>query len=322
MVSRSATMQEAADGIQRFVDARGGRWRALGDAREFLESVVAPWLESAAAGAPDVPLKALKRSKRREVYEVRSAGLPPLLLKRYPPRRGLLGRGRDRISTRAAAELQMARKLAERGLATPRALGCREPPGSARREPSWFVSQFLIGASTLGSWLEARFVPDDRAPAKLALARRALDELARLHAAGIWHRDFHGGNLLLHEGEGPAARLYFIDLHAAIDLGLPLVPALLRERDAADLLHSLRLAFSAGEIATLAEDSERWRLDRARLAAALAAKREGQARSRGARAFVESSRFAQARLETGERIWNVSHDRSLELGEIGAALAA
>jgi len=305
-------MQQASDGIQSFVDALGGRWRAIADARRALEAVVVPWIAADGSGAPLVPLK---KSRRREVYAATAAGLPPLLLKRYPPRAGLLGRGRDRLGTRAAAEFKTSRRIESLGLLTPRALGCVEPAASAGARPSWFVGVRMIGARPLGTWLEERFRPGDGAANKLKIARRALDLLDRLHQAGIWHRDFHGGNLLLHEGEGPAAALYLIDLHSAIDLTA--LPARLRARDAAVFLHSLRYAFAEPEVEALVADAPRWRLEPAALRSALERRRETQARSRGARAFVESSRFAQARL--GER--RVSHDRSLELPAIETLLA-
>jgi glycosyltransferase involved in cell wall biosynthesis/tRNA A-37 threonylcarbamoyl transferase component Bud32 len=313
-------MQEAPDGIQSFVDASGGRWRAAADVRRLLQEQVAPALAlDRRDGESGLALVALKKSKRREVWAASAPGLPPLLLKRYPPRSGWIGRGRDRLRTRAAAELGTARKVAARGLLTPRALGCVEPPSGDGERPSWFVGVRLIGAKPLGTWLEEHHRPGDGAPAKLALARRALDELARLHRAGLWHRDFHGGNLLLHEGAGPAAALYLIDLHAAIDLGASLgsVPARLRASDAAILLHSLRYAFSESEIEALVADAARFDLEPGRLRRALERRRETQARSRGARAFVESSRFAQTTIG-GRR---ASHDRAVAATAIEAWLA-
>jgi len=299
-------MQQAGAGFQSRTDGGGGEWRVADDARALLGSALAAALARDERGAP---LRAVKLSARREVWAADVAGLPPLLIKRYPARRGVVGPWRDRLRQRGPAELAMAQEFERCGLLTPRALAAWSAPATRPGAPSWFVGVRLLGVETLGRWLERRFRPGDGATAKRSIVRRALALLARIHEAGLWHGDFHGGNLLLHDAEGPAAALYSIDLHGAQRLGS--VPPSLRARDAADLLHSLRYAFSPEELAELAGD--------ATVERALDRKRRAHARSRAARAFVESSRFGQSALAGGATAW---HDRSAEPAALERWLAA
>src|SRR5688572_29493327 len=304
-------MQQAGAGFQSRTDGGGGAWSVADDARALLDSPLAAALARDERGAP---LRAVKLSARREVWAADVAGLPPLLIKRYPARRGVVGSWRDRLRQRGPAELAMAREFERCGLLTPRALAAWTAPVARPDAPSWFVGVRLLGVETLGRWLERRFRPGDGAAAKRSIVQRALALLARIHEAGLWHGDFHGGNLLLHDAEGPAAALYAIDLHGTQRLGS--VPPSLRARDAADLLHSLRYAFSPDELAELAGDGT--------VVRALDRKRRAHARSRGARAFVESSRFACSELAGGATAW---HDRgagraALERWLAGHAAAA
>src|SRR5436190_23296897 len=94
------TMQEAGDGIQSFA-ANGLRWRAARTARAWLEAEVIDALGT------EPPLVPLKRSARRDVFALDLRAGPPLLLKRYPPRPGIVGRGRDLVVTRARSEFRM-----------------------------------------------------------------------------------------------------------------------------------------------------------------------------------------------------------------------
>ncbi|MSR46064.1 MAG: glycosyltransferase [Planctomycetes bacterium] len=316
-------MQDGADGFQSFTDADGGRFRVAADVRAPLEALLASLRQAGtSAGAPcqSPPisgLRPLKLSARREVYAADLPGLPPLLLKRYPARRGLGGLLRDRVGVRAATELAMAREFERSGLPVPRGLACFAPSTKESHAPSWFVGVRLIGAVPLGTWLEQRFRPRDGAATKFAVVHRAMVQLARMHEAGLWHRDCHGGNLLLRDAEGPAATLWFIDLHGAAALGA--VPDVARERETADLLHSLRYACSTDELEALADAPGRNLPSGERVRLALASRRNAHARSRGARAFVSSSRFAQANLASGGA---VSHSRSLSLDDLAALIAA
>src|SRR5689334_4154047 len=234
-------MVEGNDEFEAFVDARGRRWRVARAYAGPLRRELSGWVE---ADVPPASLPAgavaLKRSSRRDVFALAADGAPPLVLKRFPPRAGLFGRARDLVATRAYAEFRSACRLLDLGLAVARPLAVVEPPHGRAGGPTWLASTRIVGALPLGSILEQRFRPGDGAPEKVALARRALDLLRALHEAGFWHRDFHGGNLLLREAEGPAGVLHLIDLHSTWELGS--VPAVLRVRDAADLLHSLRYA--------------------------------------------------------------------------------
>lgn len=272
-------------------DPRGIQWRLAAEARDLIESFVAPALRPAAEGAA-APTAArrftLKQSQRRQVFALAAPGRVPVAVKCYPPRRSLALRLRESCKPRAVTEAQMASWLWHRGLPTPRPLAV----GVGHREDgvaSYYVAEMLLATTALGPALESHFRPGDRSPAKARLVRQARRILQDLHDAGVYHRDYHGGNLLWREAEGPLGRLWLIDLARARRLGD--VAAGLRVRDHADLVFSLRHALDRAEIQEWVDGIAEFELDPADLARALRRKARVHDRSRAARAFVKSGSF-------------------------------
>jgi tRNA A-37 threonylcarbamoyl transferase component Bud32 len=92
---------------------------------------------------------------------------------------------------RCLSSWKMAHALTVRGIEGPCALAYfRSPAGS------WFVAEFLADSQPLNAYLSSL---DDSRAKRRALARLA-SWLRRIHAAGIWQRDFKSGNVLCRNG--------------------------------------------------------------------------------------------------------------------------
>lgn len=150
-------------------------------------------------------VEVVKRAAHRAVYHLRSSSFD-VYVKHYctvGPRsfvRELLR------PVKARREYELAAELTRRGIATPRPLAW----GVEGRGPSasWLMTE-TIDAESLLAVLERPLAPALRQ--RLATALGAF--LARLHAAGVVHRDLHPGNILAACADGEP-RLWLIDLHA------------------------------------------------------------------------------------------------------------
>ena len=110
--------------------------------------------------------------------------------------------------TRAAAEWRTSRALLAAGVPTPRPLGW----GEKRTAGIWRGSVLLMAAVTPRTTLAAHLREHGDAPETGALVIRTADAVARLHAAGFFHGDLHGANIMLGPGDaGPVPHL--VDLH-------------------------------------------------------------------------------------------------------------
>lgn len=114
---------------------------------------------------------------------------------------------------KARREFELAAELTRRGIPTPRPLAW----GVESRGPgaSWLVTETVADAEPLLAVLARPLTPAVRQ----TLARELGALLARLHEAGVVHRDIHPGNVLV-SCAGGNPRLWLIDLHA-VSLGLP-----------------------------------------------------------------------------------------------------
>jgi tRNA A-37 threonylcarbamoyl transferase component Bud32 len=86
------------------------------------------------------------------------------------------------------------------------------------------VTRALDDTVPLGTFLESQFglLPSHRQTRlRQRLAKLMGPFLARLHDAGVTHRDLHAGNLLLRLGPDDEPEVFLIDLHA-VTLGTPL----------------------------------------------------------------------------------------------------
>ncbi len=245
----------------------------------------------------------VKHSTVRTVWRMVLAGRT-VFVKRYRVRDA-----RERVKylfavPRARAEWRAARALAAAGIeaAAPLAM-------SVRRDGPWLADALFVAAQLPG-------VP--YADALTALRREGRDATPllfesvalceRLEAAGIFHPDLHGGNLLV-RSEGGATRIGLVDLHA-VRLRLT------RRRRAAmraKLAHSLWRLHGDAELDALlrriAPGSE------ARLRARIERLEGVRLRSRSRRCVRRSSAFTWERGD-GWTIWRrreVPRDALLEL---------
>lgn len=92
-------------------------------------------------------------------------------------------------------ELQGAQWLAGSGLPTPALLAHGKGPGGA-----WLLFEFLEQAQSLGdAWCRVADEPF-LSPGQRAVLDEALEQIARLHGAGLWQDDLHLDNLLRQAG--------------------------------------------------------------------------------------------------------------------------
>jgi tRNA A-37 threonylcarbamoyl transferase component Bud32 len=194
------------------VTAGGVRWQVLADCREPLLGPdglrLAEWLQSGRATV-------VKQGPHRVVYRVLLPGLH-FYLKHYCLA-DLRARLRQLVRpSKARMEFERAVAVAARQVPTivPLALGERLCGQTARE--SFLITQTLDDAEALNTFLTAT-LPKFDGPRQVRIRQRlarALGQLvARLHLAGIAHRDLHAANVLARLRPDDDVALYLIDLH-------------------------------------------------------------------------------------------------------------
>lgn len=122
-------------------------------------------------------------------------------------------RARVRSLFRASAARREWRKsveMARRGVPTIHAIAWGESRQAGIATDNYFASEAIANAIALDAWLGnvSPHLPScERARVRRKIVERLADLTARAHRAGVWHDDFHAGNVLL-AGE----RLYLIDV--------------------------------------------------------------------------------------------------------------
>lgn len=214
-------MKEESLAISRFVEITAGgiRWHVQAELRDALfgpEGIrLAEWLRGGQAHV-------VKEGPHRAVYYI---ALPEarffLKHNRLMDFRGWL---RQLVRpAKARIEFEHALTVAARNLPTIIPLGLGERCAGAGPNDSFLMTHSLEDAQPLGGFLSGTFRnwPRDR---QIRFRQRLAGELgclmARIHDAGVAHRDLHPGNLLVREQDDQPT-LYLVDLHA-VRIGSPL----------------------------------------------------------------------------------------------------
>ncbi len=288
------------------LETEGIRWRAVPGYRKTLHQVGADLAKDA------VPShwRSLKDSKRRQVYRAPIPGLGAVVVKRYPRKPGLPGTLKQWFPSRAGDEFKAARRFQELGVPVPEPVAFGERRVAGKCQEAFYVAAEIHGAAALGPSLEARYTAGDGNPWKHRSIVRGATHLCTLHEHGILHRDFHGGNVLVREAEGPAGQIWLIDVPLAVDLGH--VAPELRAKDLADYLYSLRYVLDENEVRSVIHALPESAPPPEQTLRALHTKRRRGARSRSSRAIQGGSQFALEEVD-GAR---VARDRLLDREEM------
>jgi Ser/Thr protein kinase RdoA (MazF antagonist) len=319
--------------LERWAGARGpgARGLSLEASSTLVRQLGRDAIEALARG--DVRGEVLKENPRRRVMRVDTpAGAG--VVKHYASDRGLERLKVLAFGNRARREWETALALRVAGLPVPQpwflAVG---PVGAAAARGGGpdeigladFASSFgaaaIPNARPLGGHLE------DLAASRAASPSAALDALAptlgvlaRMHAAGFHHRDFHGGNVLLRGGE--PRDVVVIDLHR-VDRGRE-VGVAARAEALATLLHTLRFGLAQDQFAAaidLYADAANLSAARPRFVttvlARIAQREAARVESRSKRCVRESSEFTAVHAG-GCRGWR---RRNVDEGVLFAAIA-
>jgi serine/threonine protein kinase len=167
---------------------------------------------------PDRTLRAwggriVKDSRVRWAALVPVVGGETLFVKRF---RMVDGPGRLKyliLTSRAKREWDISRFLTEKGILTPRALGMLEVKEHGLLRESFFIAEALEDARDLLDFSQDHFTTPDQREGKNQLLTLLAETTRRVHDSGLFHRDLHGGNILIRGADLPA--LYLVDLHQA-----------------------------------------------------------------------------------------------------------
>jgi tRNA A-37 threonylcarbamoyl transferase component Bud32 len=164
----------------------------------------------------------VKDAPHRAVCRVRLPGLD-CHIKHYQMV-GLRGRMREMLRPlKARREFSIAADLKARGIPTPDPIAWGVGTGGVGPAPGWLITATVPDAVPLLSFIETTLptLPaTDCVRIRLRLAPVIGTFLARLHAAGVVHRDLHPGNMLCRIDADGQPLLWLIDLHA-VALGPP-----------------------------------------------------------------------------------------------------
>ena len=160
----------------------------------------------------------------------------PLIVKQYRVRSPAEALKHIVVPSKAAAEYRGSRLCATRRIVAPHVLAWGEKRrGPFLREACAIETRF-DDAVQLGGYLHDRF-NTATAEHKAELMRATGSLLARIHRAGLSHKDFHPGNILVRSKQPGDPQLYVVDLHSVRPLRL--LRSRRRARDLAKLYHSL-----------------------------------------------------------------------------------
>jgi tRNA A-37 threonylcarbamoyl transferase component Bud32 len=162
-------------------------------------------------------LRVIKHGPHRTVYRIELAA-GTFYLKHF---RVADWQARLRNAVRACpAELEhrAVMRVADEGIDTVEVVAVGKTIRGGFVTDSYLISREIADAEQLDDFLFGTFrelSPQRQAPMRQRLAVELGRLAARLHAAGVWHVDFHAGNVLVQLDAADQPRLWLIDLHAA-----------------------------------------------------------------------------------------------------------
>jgi tRNA A-37 threonylcarbamoyl transferase component Bud32 len=157
----------------------------------------------------------VKRGTQRTVLRVDLPGLSFYLKQHHLPDRLTWFRQCLR-APKGRREFDRLLELARRGVPAPEPLGWGRRPGWGGVGESFIVTRAIDGVTPLHDMLAEGLAANQRQALANALGRF----LAKLHAAGVDHRDLHLGNIVVRQTDGEY-ELFLVDLDA-VNLGPPL----------------------------------------------------------------------------------------------------
>jgi len=116
------------------------------------------------------------------------------------------------VPTKALAEWRNLRVLENHGLPCPRPLAFFEKRSCGMLETACLVIEGLDGAQPLNEFSRSYACS---APQKYELTRQLARLSAAMHAAGVFSRDYHAGNIMIRPDREQGFKLFLIDMHKA-----------------------------------------------------------------------------------------------------------
>lgn len=189
------------------IELGGVCWRlARGADRESSSELLRTALHALRSGAA----RNLKTGRRKQLYPLDLRGGSPDHLLKVNDYGGLAGLRRAIRGSKARHELEMAERVAARGIPTPVPLAAGERRSGGRLRTCYLLMPVLEDCVDLRRlWTEGALSPRERHALITALG--ALSR--RVHDAGIFQEDFAPNNFLARRG--PSPELFIIDFERA-----------------------------------------------------------------------------------------------------------
>ena len=157
--------------------------------------------------------RVLKNSRPRWAATLPVKDGQTLFIKKFRILTGLNGLKHLIRSSGAMREWRVSNFLAQEGILTPTALGIFERRKHGILKESFFITEGLDVSEDLIEFCKNRRGTSRQKKKGNQILRLLAKTTRKIHDIGLFHRDFHGGNFLVTDGDSPA--LYVVDLHTA-----------------------------------------------------------------------------------------------------------
>ncbi len=136
-----------------------------------------------------------------------------LFIKKFRILSGLQGFKHLIRSSGAMREWRVSNFLSQERILTPTALGIFERREHGILKESFFITEGLDESENLIDFCKNRRGTSSQKKKGNQILRLLAETTRKIHDIGLFHRDFHGGNFLVTDGDSPS--LYIVDLHNA-----------------------------------------------------------------------------------------------------------